>query len=380
MTEMLQALAEVQPRLRQRKVWPALAAGVAIAGLGLVGAWQFTSPAADTAPAEAVQGPNCPDLAPFLGTWELVTAVLWSEQARFLNARGYYGLEISASDDCTPVIVVRKKGDTGKPDYSKIYQDRAPGTLTRDPAGTLGLAFEVWLGPNKALDGSASARRGEWHYRFLLEGGETRVRGDWEFVNDKTGGPAMRGVLGGGRDVVADDLPTTTGAASCPSQCRIRCADPAATRACVETACPKPGPLTACREVPSGFVAPTTAVQAAQTGPVAPAPASDNCVRVARLLPGRWRVQKRSERAGAIRQDTFMLELQSAGCELTGTVRREDGVGSTHTVSGVVDTSGVWRLSRKKAPDEPIWALVGWDPAFGAADRGASGLVAQKIP
>lgn len=96
-------------------------------------------------------------------------------------------------------------------------------------------------------------------------------------------------------------------------------------------------------------------------------------------MPGSWKIWRRPVTGTRREPELLAVDLEGVGCELSGRVRPPSG--DDYEIHGWVDAdSGIWRLQSIERPEEPIWALAGWDPAFGAADGGQATLVAHKLP
>lgn len=325
---------------------------------------QATAPSQPTVPA-------CPEVTEIAGAWRTTTFVNWADKASLLGAKGYYSIEVLPDQGCRAIFLVRKRGDSGKDRYGKIYQDRIAADVRRDANGAIEATLDAWLGPDRALDGSETGRKSGLHYRYSLRWSSGVIAGDWEMLHKDTDTPEMRGLLAGARDgvefAVAEDLE----AASCEVQCRIRCPGPTAAGRCAtrcaagDTSAPR-----ACGAPDREFRPPTATFQAASEPLGWPPAPSDACLKVAQRLPGRWRLSRSDSSEGA------ELTLESAGCSLTGEHRTP---ALSAPIQGWVDDKGVWRLQRTDQPDDPVLALVGWDPAFGVTDGGRAILAAQKL-
>lgn len=312
----------------------------------------------------------CPEVAAIVGDWRFTSYVVWADKASLLAAKGYYSVEVQPEQGCRAVFLVRKRGDSGKDRYGKIYQDRIVAEVQRDTSGAITATLDAWLAADKALDGSETGRRSGLHYRYSLQWRDGRLTGDWEMFHKDTATPEMRGLLAGAPEgvefAVAEDLE----AASCAAQCRIRCPGAIAAERCLARCVGGDVVVRDCGAPDREFRPPTATFQAASEPLGWPPAPSDACLKVAGRLSGRWRVAQGGS------AEVVELTLESAACSLSGQRRAAD---ATHAVHGWVDDRGVWRLQAVDRPTEPVWALVGWDPAFGVAEGGGAVLAAQKL-
>lgn len=389
MHELLAALrphvdASEQPPAPSRRNVVAAALAVGLAGVGglaaLASAETPETPAAPrtanpptmTAPTPKPTpvAPPCPEVAAIVGAWRFTSYVVWADKASLLAARGYYSVEVQPGQGCRAVFLVRKRGDSGKDRYGKIYQDRIVAEVQREADGGITATLDAWLAADKALDGSETGRRSGLHYRYSLQWKDGRLAGDWEMFHKDTDTPEMRGLLAGAPEgvefAVAEDLE----AASCAAQCRIRCPGATAAERCQARCAGGEAAARDCGAPDRGFRPPTATFLAASEPLGWPPAPSDACLKVADRLSGRWRVT-RSDRAEVVE-----LTLGSAACSLSG--QRHTGDAS-EAVHGWVDDRGVWRLQAVERPEEPVWALVGRDPAFGVAEGGGAILAAQRL-
>lgn len=206
---------EAPPRLLRSGSWgmALLAGALTLGALGTVCVLRGTSadPTEPKSPPDVFGGltapspqkpARCAKLSHITGRWEMTTSVNWTANVNFSGASGQYSLDVSPRADCLASIVVRKTGDSGKPKYKRVYQDRAQTRLNLNADDSAVADFEVWLGPEKSLDKVAVIQDGDWHYRFILRLKDGRMEGTWEMFDKNPGGTVMRGVLEGTRSKV----------------------------------------------------------------------------------------------------------------------------------------------------------------------------------
>lgn len=376
------------PPPTRRWRWPVI--GGLFVSAGLLGSFFLSGPtrpepkvaaAAVPAAVPAVRpaAPQiCPEVAGIVGTWEYTTSVIWAAEGRFLGERGYYRVTVTPEAGCRATFRVEKHGDSSKPKYDENLEDQVVREVTRAADGAIEVMLDLKLAkPSKS---SAGGQRSGLNYRQLLSWTAGNLRGDWSFIQAKTRAPEMRGLLVGVTAGQVDDQDFTLAQATCPGQCRVRCAGEAAASRCITERCRgASGSVLDCGSADDSFEPPNNTLQAA-TAALNSAPAVTNrCRQVAQRLPGTWKIWKRL-RSGQRREPELLeVTLESTGCELAGRV--EPPSGDSYDVHGWVDPdSGVWRLQPVEQTEGPIWALAGWDPAFGAADGGQATLVAHKQP
>ncbi len=376
----LATLAPVMPPRAGR--WRMPLAGSLLAGAALLGGLAFMqegeAPAPGPVSGPAVEPrptPVCPEVAEIAGTWDYTSSVMWAADARFLGERGYYRVTVTPELGCRAAFHVVKHGDSSKPKYGENLEDRLLADVTRTPDGAVEVTLALQLA--KPSQASAGGQRSGLHYRQTLSWTAGDLRGDWTFVQAKTRAPEMRGLLVGARAGQPHEQSFTLADATCPGQCRVRCAGDAAAQRCISEHCRgASGTVADCGGADEDFEPPSKVLQAASEPLGASRGVTDRCRQVAQRLPGEWRVWKRG-RSGGARAERFELRLESVGCELTGRVKPPSG--HVQELDGWVDpNTGVWRLQPRERPELPVWALAGWDPAFGAADRGEATLVAHR--
>ena len=373
------------PTTPARGRWRAPAAGGLLVGGALLGGyallWLPEEPELDVVAqpvVEPVPPAVCPELAAIVGTWDYTTSVMWAAEAKFLGEQGYYRVTVTAEADCRAAFHVEKHGDSGKPRYGENLEDRLITSVTPTADGAVEVTLDLRLA--KRSQRSAGGQRSGLHYRHTLSWAGGQLRGDWSFVQAKTRAPEMRGLLVGAGAGQAYALGFTLAQATCPGQCRVRCAGEVAANTCITGQCRGEGATVLdCGGADDAFEPPANALRAAAE-PLGEAQGiSDRCRQVAQRIPGTWTVWKRPIAGVDGSAERFELRLESVGCELTGRVRPPSGV--VHDIHGWVDpNSGLWRLQPVDRPGWPIWALTGWDPAFGAADGGKATLVAHRRP
>jgi hypothetical protein len=362
--------------------WPVVGGLFVSAGLlgALVLSGQF-EPEAEVAAAQAVIPAAlqpCPEVAAIAGTWDYTSAVMWAAEGRFLGERGYYRVTVTPETGCRATFHVEKHGDSSKPKYGENLEDQIVREVTRAADGAIEVMLDLKLAkPSKS---SAGGQRSGLNYRQLLSWTNGSLRGDWSFIQAKTRAPEMRGLLIGRAAGQVEDDDFTLAQATCPGQCRVRCAGDTAASQCITQRCRgASGSVLDCGSADDTFEPPSNTLQVATEGLGSARGVTTRCRQVAQRLPGTWKIWKRPLSGSRREPELFEVKLESSGCAISGRVHPPSGV--THDIHGWVDPdSGVWRLQPTDRPAWPIWALAGWDPAFGAADGGKATLVAHKQP
>jgi len=330
------------------------------------------TPATAPLTAAASAPPSCPEVAAITGKWDYTSAVMWAADARFLDERGFYRVEVTPGQGCRAAFHVVKHGDSSKPRYGENLEDRVLADVAPATDGAIEVTLDLRLA--KPSQSSTGGQRSGLHYRQTLSWTGRQIRGDFAFVQAKTRAPELRGLLVGAAEGEAYDPAFSLAQATCAGQCRVRCAGDAAAGRCIRDSCRDAGataPL--CGAADDDFEPPSSTLQPATAASDDPPRVTPRCRQVAQRLPGRWAVWKRPRTGEQRAAERFELALESAGCELWG--RLQPPSGPAQDVLGRVDASdGVWRL------DGTDWALTGWDPAFGAADGGRATLAAHRLP
>lgn len=372
--------------------WRLPLAGGLFAGAALLGGFALFSPNDRAAPraaatpttattppppdasvtAAASASPSCPEVAAITGTWDYTSAVMWAADARFLDERGFYRVEVTPGQGCRADFHVVKHGDSSKPRYGENLEDRVLADVARAADGAIEVMLDLRLA--KLSQSSAGGQRSGLHYRQTLSWTGRQIRGDFAFVQAKTRAPELRGLLVGAAEGQAHDPAFDLAQATCAGQCRVRCAGEAAAGRCIRDSCRDAGAAASdCGAADDDFEPPSSTLKTATAASDDPPRVTDRCRQVAQRLPGRWAVWKRPRTGEQRVAERFELALESAGCELWGRLQPQSG--PAQDVLGRVDASdGVWRL------DGTDWALTGWDPAFGAADGGRATLAAHRLP
>lgn len=320
----------------------------------------------------------CPEVAAIAGTWDYTTSVIWAAEGRFLGERGYYRVTVTPETGCRATFRVEKHGDSSKPKYGENLEDQVVREVTRAADGAIEVMLDLKLAkPSKS---SAGGQRSGLNYRQLLSWTAGSLRGDWSFIQAKTRAPEMRGLLVGSTAGQVSDQDFTLARATCPGQCRVRCAGDAAASQCITERCRgASGVVLDCGGADDTFEPPDNTLQAATEALGSARGVTARCRQVAQRLPGMWKIWKRPLSGPRREPELFEVELESTGCDLSGHLRPSSG--GIHDLHGWIDPdSGLWRLQRTDQPEGPIWALTGWDPAFGAADGGKATLVAHRQP
>ena len=361
----------------RRRLWLPLTGLVVGAGVfsGVATFWPTSEEPGDEVAAAPESPSMCPEVAAIAGTWDYTTSVMWAADARFLGERGFYRVEVTPGAGCQATFLVQKHGDSSKTRYGEHLEDRVVADVVRTADGAIEVDLALRLA--KPSQTAAGGQKSGLHYRHTLSWTDGRLRGDWAFIQPKTRAPEMRGLLVGAAAGIAYEPAATLAQATCPGQCRVRCAGPVAAGRCVADRCRgASGTVPDCGGADVDFEPPSNTLQAATENLGDAKGVTGRCRQVAQRLPGEWTIWKRPRTADG-RVERFELHLESAGCELSGRVIPPSG--RTRDVHGWVDPdTGVWRLQPTGRTDWPIWALAGWDPAFGAADGGKTMLVAHR--
>lgn len=307
-----------------------------------------TSSPSDVAVSAApnIPAPTCEGAA-LAGPWNLTTRVLWADDSRYIDAQGYYTLQLSVDARCGLLATVTKTGDSGLQRYKNPLVATADLTSNRDAEGIL------WWTGAFAIVGRAKPHV----FTFAAHGRE--LIGDWTF-HEHAEHPSMKGILRAARGAV-DQVPSDLAASLCPSRCRILCAGPNALARCLDTcsaageqAVATCGPADNGAPIPAGALA---LLDDLRRGDAAQGAPGDMCREYARLLAGAWTVRSPSGESE--------LDLTAAECDLIGEVTPTGG-DPPYAVAGRVTAQGRWFIRRPLNDDAPAWAFTGRALAFGS--------------
>lgn len=357
--------------------WQGVAAGLGIAvvlagGGGVGGAYwagwlggsstsaapEVTSMSSETPAASACQG-----LDAWMGRWNVMGRVVWTEYSNQLAQVRPIGLELERLPGCDVKVKMDKllPGESTAPD--ELLAGEAHVTPARAADGTWSLVYDLEFPGDRRTYGERE------HHQFALTldrlpDGGPRVHGAFAKLQTGSGLVLRRGWVLGRRDRSATLDEVDAHEFPCDARCRVHCAGDEATRACIERRCAPHGEPLAdpCGPPSSDFTAPLRArverqqlLRGRRFGAVATGQPGD-CEQNAARVRGHWQLWRATE-AGP---ELARLEVEAQGCRLRASLQ---GV----AMSGEITAMGVWYLARDPlAPSaSDTLVLAGTGPAFG---------------